>query len=99
MDLFPALKFLVTSLKQKALRKYFAKKFTSDLCIYLAFFLANDYRCLLKPLTKETLGFGRGITYSNGDVKNNVFDRYRLYVSGLVFHIRKLSVPMHLFFT
>ena len=99
MDSFPALKFLVTT-RTKFLAKMFCKKkFTTDLCIYLFFFLANDYCGLLKPLTKETLGFGRGITYSNGDVKNNFFDRYRLDVSGLVFHIRKLSVPMHLFFT
>ena len=65
----------------------------------LSFFLGQSLLRFVKPLTKETLRFGRGITYSNGDVKNNFFDRYRLYVSGLVFHIRKLSVSMHLFFT
>ena len=59
----------------------------------VAFFLTNDYSF------DKTFGFGRGITYSNGDVKNNFFDRYCLSVSSLVFHIRKLSFPMHLFFS
>ena len=42
------------------------------------------------------MGFGRGITHSDGDVKNNFFDRYRLYVSGLVFHNEEI-ISSHAF--